>query len=284
MIVSAQAKSLRLVSHPPSSVQKPSVWNHSMAALTNPKIKAEYVTQIASLTKVPAEELGKHDMNRLKAIWNTLKPVKPTPVFPPGWKKFDLVTLQHMYVEHYVHELNRPDDGHWLRWRRAQYIMELEFYMEQKIEEQVLEAKASSSPVCRDCSIPMCIRTNRLTQEEFWGCMRFPQCKQTLPLAAAGVPIRMAQIELEKEKAAKESQAGQNVMPRTQRVKRPAQHHPSNSPGYPSSDGSWVPVMDGAKVPIEADSDDDQNKKYNINLTAEELDAIIKKRAEDEKA
>lgn len=32
---------------------------------------------------------------------------------------------------------------------------------------------------CRDCGEPMVLRTNRITEERFWGCTAYPECLYT---------------------------------------------------------------------------------------------------------
>lgn len=113
---SAQAQDERagLAARPTCVVSSRRIKTIIMAAMTAPKLKQEYVANIAALTKVSPENLNKHDLDRLKAISMTIKPSKPTPVETPGWKKSNLFTLQQMYFQHFVEELGR--------------IMELEFY------------------------------------------------------------------------------------------------------------------------------------------------------------
>ena len=43
----------------------------------------------------------------------------------------------------------------------------------------------------------MILRENRVTQEHFWGCARYPSCKKTLPETFAGKPMAQAQHEHE---------------------------------------------------------------------------------------
>jgi ssDNA-binding Zn-finger/Zn-ribbon topoisomerase 1 len=37
-------------------------------------------------------------------------------------------------------------------------------------------------PDCPECGSPMRIRTNRATQDEFWGCSMYPQCRGTIAI------------------------------------------------------------------------------------------------------
>ena len=151
--------------------------------------------------------------------------------------------------------------------------MELEFYADQKMEEQVTEQKQSGNPICRECDIPMTLRTNRMNREDFWGCMRFPCCKFTLPLEMYGSPARTAQIEQEAAQTKKEK-LDKAVIPRM--PKRPSQAHASQTSGYRSSDGSWQPI-DGSEIPIDADSED-QASLVNANLSMEEMEMLTQMR------
>lgn len=38
-------------------------------------------------------------------------------------------------------------------------------------------------PTCASCGVKMAERTARGTSKRFWGCVNFPRCKATLPMA-----------------------------------------------------------------------------------------------------
>ena len=75
----------------------------------------------------------------------------------------------------------------WIAWKRDQLVVELEFYAREVAEEEFGDMETPENvPMCENCGIYMIKRRNRATQEEFWGCLRFPDCKETLALEYAG--------------------------------------------------------------------------------------------------
>jgi ssDNA-binding Zn-finger/Zn-ribbon topoisomerase 1 len=43
-----------------------------------------------------------------------------------------------------------------------------------------INLKRKPTPVCPECGAPMALRANRKTNDPFWGCSRFPECKGVL--------------------------------------------------------------------------------------------------------
>ena len=257
-----------------------------------PRRKEDYVQAIACRCKVPVESLRMHTVDRLKELYAVLKPKKRSEILPVGWKKFDLEGLRALYVEKVVQDLQRDPDGHWARWKRPQFVMELELW-ETVIKEETRHEEdiESPHPFCTACMIPMMIRTNRLDGTDFYGCRRFPNCRQTLPLTHGGRPTAVVQKELEtKKEIDKKAEKKKNLLgyPQKQVVedlvektaakkemdrKRVAGKQAAMSGA--SSDGSWVQA--GVR-PIPDSSDDETPEKeqriFNANLTPEEMAAI----------
>ena len=48
--------------------------------------------------------------------------------------------------------------------------------------------RTSPVPTCDECGAQMVLRTNRSTQEKFWGCSQYPNCKFTLNIGFDGEP------------------------------------------------------------------------------------------------
>jgi hypothetical protein len=48
-------------------------------------------------------------------------------------------------------------------------------------------AESTAVPVCPRCGAAMALRHRRSDDEPFWGCSRFPDCRQILKVAFAGV-------------------------------------------------------------------------------------------------
>ncbi|CAE7631963.1 RE1 [Symbiodinium sp. CCMP2592] len=253
---------------------------------TAPKKKEEYVACIMARTTVSAEELRKHDVERLKQIWTLIKPKKAAAPLPTGWKKYDVPALKHLYETVVVPDLQRPLDNHWVRWQRPLLVTEIDMWAQEVTEARKDEPEDlySETPMCQSCQIPFVIRTNRMTREDFFGCVRFPMSRNTMALTYNGMPAKTVQDGLEKERKAKTLEES------AEDVKR--EEKPNKFTGYPkgptnaarrktpcltewrgdSSDGSWART---GPLPVETDSDhEDSSKVINANLTSEEMEMI----------
>jgi len=155
------------------------------------------------------------------------------------------------------------EDGHWLRVRRGQLITQLEMYQTEMALQG--EANPSNAPLCRECGISLIPRTNRVTQEGFYGCIRFPECRQTLPLSMAGLDVRQLEIKnlkkREKEKVLE--------------MERPRRGYPNKGQ---ESDGSWIPLPTDGDISEELE-EDTLDSRINTNLTKAEMKMIEKMRA-----
>lgn len=245
-----------------------------MSKMPAPKLKADYVAAIAERCGVPAEELAKHTVDRLKEVWAAVRPPRPVRILPAGWKKANLDTLRELYVELVVPDLNRSlEDRHWNGWKRSQYLLEIEIWMQDHEEEREKNAPevAPQTFLCPACRIPMMRRTNGLTGQDFYGCLRFPTCKKTLSLTYGGQPTEVVQKAWDaKEKMKKETKV-ETVMGAGygKRVPKPLTEQGG------SSVGSWT-LADEMKP----DAAVEMEPRYNMNLTKEEMAAIIQKREE----
>ena len=247
---------------------------------TTPKRKEEFVEAIHARCTVPSEDLRKHDMDRLKQIWKLLKPKKRVTPLPVGWKKFDVAALKHLYQTIVVPDLERENDGHWMRWNRPLLVTEIDMWDQEMAEalKDEPEDLYQEGPVCTSCAIPLVIRTNRLTKQDFFGCVRFPICRQTLPLTYNGRPTKQVQEELHaktKEKT-EETETGTSKSPYPKKQASTLGNRRGTASlaevRGSSSDGSWVQA---GRVPIETDSEVEEPKKLiNTNVTAEELEML----------
>ncbi|CAE7270794.1 RE1 [Symbiodinium sp. KB8] len=260
-----------------------------MPQVVTPKRKEDYVQAIACWSQVSVQELREHTVDRLKEIYSVLKPKRRPSALPAQWKKLDSESLKVLYASRVAKDLDRPNDNHWSRWTRSQLILEIELWhldIQNSLEHQPDDE--CPFPKCSECQIPMIVRTNRVTKEEFWGCRRFPSCRITLPMEYAGRPVKEVIDDIEtydqetiknkSEKASaattikKEKKDKPGIM--APRRKAPAGYPAgSNGPGV-SSDGSWVQT--GAIPVEEVSSGDEQStaRKFNANLTAEEIKII----------
>ena len=106
---------------------------------------------------------------------------------------------------------------------------------------------------------------NQMTQEGFWGCIRFPECRQTMPLSVAGFDPRQMEVKnLKKRDKALES------VPTTRRGYRGKGQE---------SDGSWVPLPNTDGELSEEELEEDSSVCVNTNLTKTEMMMIEKMRA-----
>ncbi|CAE7351286.1 MAL3P3.6 [Symbiodinium sp. CCMP2592] len=236
----------------------------------------EFVAAIASRSKVTKEALREHNLDRLKELWGALRPPKKNATgLPANWKKLDRSALKHIYATQVVPDLGRDSDLHWDRWSKPTLILEIEVWALDAAEELQRDRDLEmtcTEPLCAQCGIPMMVRTNRLTREDFYGCRRYPACKQTLPLRYDGRPTGEVQKELETtEKINKAKEHHKKIV-----AKQAAKGKRMGEMGRAtaSSDGSWA--VAGA-IPIEevTSSDEEKDKKYNTNLTKEEMAMIV---------
>ena len=250
---------------------------------TMPKKKEEYVAAISVRTGLAREELRCHDCERLKQIWTMVKPRKPQSPLPVGWKKLDVAALKELYED-----LNRPDDNHWVRWRCPTLVTEIDMWLADVMADMPEEDLCHETLLCGVCKIPMVRRTNRLTKTDFYGCVRFPLCAQTLPLTYGGQPTKEVQDALKEEEEAHRWQPtkGKNRgYPKFEKEKKIEKDNPVRRKAATavadgrgsSSDGSWVRA---GTIPIQESSDENEEKDpvkplYNTNVTEEEL-AILK--------
>lgn len=242
----------------------------SMAVL-QPKTKREFAREIASRCAVMEEELMVHGVDRLREIWKLVKPAKRAPVLNPGWKKASRDTLKAIYTDTVVPDLGRSlEDLHWDGWNRSQFLLEIELW-EAEVKSQMTEeivAEKSQAPECASCRLQMIQRTNRLTRQDFWGCIRYPVCQETLSMTYAGQPVAMVQ------KAVKESKA-----------KAAPGYKMKGQPGV-ASEASWIPVSELSEahqhaVPVSEESEtEEKQSQVSMNLSPAEVDKIIKGRQE----
>lgn len=253
-----------------------------MAAVDKaPQRKPELVEALLPLTRLTRAQLNEMKVDQLKVVWNALKPQKKESVLPANWKKGDKPMLQNLYQTMVVDFYKKPQDGHWLSWNRARLIHELEWYQTEVQEMMETPESKIDIPVCPECGIPMCERTNRLDGSLFYGCYRFPCCRATLPITMAGKPT----AEMQKIQKAKEFKQYQDWISKQ-----------AKSSGYKVVGADDSEEMNGdalrrvrrVKPQSEASSGTDWemptpvgNKPEKITLTPEELNLIKEKRLQD---
>ena len=212
-----------------------------------------------------------------------MKPKKRVSLLPSNWKKKDLEGLKEIYSGTVVPDMELPDDKHWSRWGKAKLILEISTWEDQVKEsaDPLLDYSDlfEEYPLRESCGIPLTIRCNRLTHEEFFGCLRFPLCRTTLPLNYNGRPTGKVQKELIAKKEAShmtsEKGKGKEEYPlfRPRGRTRKADEKPTETQAT-SSDGSWMRT--GGMESHEISSGDEA--KFNVNLTKEEMDEIMMRR------
>lgn len=173
-----------------------------------PKTKPELVEALLPLTKLGRPELLALRVDQLRSALNALKPKpKKVSILPANWKKGDKLALQKLYMENVVEYYKRAGDGHWLSWNRDRLLQEICMF-ESEAKEEILAIEADGEggvPTCPDCGLKMIQRTNRLDGSLFYGCLRFPTCRATLPYQAGNQPTAVVQ----KAQKAKELRAFQ---------------------------------------------------------------------------
>ncbi|CAE7476027.1 unnamed protein product [Symbiodinium microadriaticum] len=240
---------------------------------TAPKRKEEYVQAILARSTIDVTNLRKLDVERLKQIWTMVKPRKPASPLPVGWKKLDVAGLKEIYDKVVRTDLEREDDGHWQRWHRPQLVTEIDLWLAQVQEESkdAPEDLFHENPLCSRCAIPMVVRTNRVTKTDFFGCLMFPVCTETLPLKYAGMPTKHVQESISpkiapKKKDLLEVKSGKGYGTKGLSAHKRRDKNFADEPGV-SSDGSWLPT---GSIPIE-EAEDEADRLYNANVPAEEM-------------
>ena len=193
---------------------------------------------------------------------------KATPFLPVGWKKADLETLREYYVNILVPDYDRPNDLHWKGWRRAQFVLELEMWINQREEQRKndpLSDLPEGNPLCDACGIPP---HGEDKSPDEGGVLRLPQ----VPFLRVH-PSNELWRQADGNGSEGVCQTKTGVVP-----KMKSKRGQVRQGGYASaSDGSWMPV--GPQY-VDADSEDDKEKNINVNLTSEEAALIEKMRAE----
>lgn len=144
--------------------------------------------------------------------------------------------------------------------------MELSLW-EQDVKEELnskglTEAK-DAQVLCEKCGIPLITRTNRVSKEDFLGCIRFPECRVTLPLTSAGLDVKQV-LKNKKDEKTENPRRNPQSRKRTSQEKR---HE---------SDGSWVPVQTDSDM--DETKGDDTSKQFNTNVSAKEMEVIMQMR------
>ena len=126
-------------------------------------------------------------------------------------------------------------------------------------------------------------------ETDFYGCIRFPVCTQTLPLQCAGMPTKKAQealnpvpkdptLDIYKDKSNKTGKG--HGYGRGSTLPKRSSKGLLDERGE-SSDGSWIHT--GPRHVDDSTEIDDEKKVYNANVTEEELKMLLEiRRAKEE--
>jgi hypothetical protein len=241
--------------------------------------KAELVQAIFEESDGGVSRQSATDMTvgRIRLLLKALRPNKKKPTTLPAgvrqWKKAWLVSL----AESRMPEIPEAD-LHCMT--REEILLRLEHHDTELLEEGGEDSSdlpsVSSSPRCPKCRLIMIFKTNRLTDEGFYGCAQFPICRATLPLTQGRLlPTKVVQEALDhKKETAKAREAKAKAAVAASRKSRPRDYR--ETPGS-ASDGStcheWqrVPVPGGME---EEEGDSQSPSMINANVTPEELRLI----------
>lgn len=102
---------------------------------------------------------------------------------------------QRLYMENVVEYYKRAGDGHWLGWNRDRLVQEICMFESDAREElrEIQEEGAGAIPACPDCGLKMIQRSNRVDGGLFYGCIRYPVCRATLPFQVGNQPTAVVQ-------------------------------------------------------------------------------------------
>ena len=236
-----------------------------MASLLAPKRKNEYASALAASTKVTEAALMAHDLNRLKAIWDVVKPKKRVSLLPSNWKTKDLEGLKEIYSGTVVPHMELPDDKRWSRWGKAKSILEISTWEDQVKESS--DPRSSHDPV----QSPESRRILRMFEVS-----SVPNYIATQLQWASNWKVQKELVaKKEASHMTSEKSKGMEEYPlfRPRGRTRKADEKPTETKAT-SSDGSWMRM--GGMESHDISSGDEA--KFNVNLTKEEMDEIMMRR------
>lgn len=176
-----------------------------------PKNKPDYVAALLPMTALSKEYLEGMHLEKLRLIYQSLKPAKKAKPLPSNWKRFSKAGLLELYINHAAPWLgvDATTELDYVNWSRDRMIVELEYFATEMIEsgEMIKTEPKEDLPMCQHCQVPMVKRVHRLTGEEFWGCVVFPDCRFTLAMSYHGMETAKAQAMLPVTKTAAKSMA-----------------------------------------------------------------------------
>ncbi|CAE8629549.1 unnamed protein product, partial [Polarella glacialis] len=202
--------------------------------------KDELITALVDESEggVSPQEAATMRVPRLRLLLKALRPSKHRGNLPTGfkqWKKDLLVELAMSCVPN-LQEDEAASMG------REEIILRLEQWDAGECEENREETPSTSGPKCRDCALAMIRKQNRATQDFFWGCVRFPLCRVTLPLVINHMPTEVAQEAWRRQREAKAKL----------QAKAKAACTKATDSASSSASGSWrrvrVPSLDGDEM------------------------------------
>ena len=182
----------------------------------------------------------------------------------------------------------REKNEHWKGWTKSRFILEIEMYEADIMEELALtgttaaemtkEASGSDNPgpmapTCPTCGIGMLQRTNRVTGNQFWGCHLFPSCRKTFPLLIDGKPTAVVVAAMEKQREAEKFRQ-KDVEEDAPVPDKRGGYPKSPNPSVAESLASWESVGEAMATASEGRAD----QKYNVNLTEAEMKALTERR------
>ncbi|CAE8713408.1 unnamed protein product [Polarella glacialis] len=253
--------------------------------------KPELVEFLKEKTKLDGSTLNSMTKERLRIVAKELikTPSGEVALLPTGWKRFSKSDMQALFRDTVGVADGISAEGKTLEQLRLHIEMweaDLRVHGIPEGQGEKMTAEACS-PLCQDCGIPMMERRNRLTKEPFFGCVRFPACRFTLPVTYAGHRIDLLQAEMKKTPGPKYKPQPRQVppaddipsgarsdasmisgseVPRT-RARKTKEKSATSSRRSPSEfTNSWEEAVAGA-VP----SSSTEGKMINANVSEEEL-------------
>ena len=157
-----------------------------------PKKKEEFVGALCHLTTISRVTLEEMGMEKLRLIYQSVRPQQSVKPLPTNWRRFAKSELQKLYAEKAKPWYGIPATNlDYLEWTKDRLIVELINYAEEiKDQMPAEEIDPLGPPTCPKCSVEMVERVNRSTREPFWGCLSFPHCRETMSKTVTSVPAR----------------------------------------------------------------------------------------------
>ena len=234
--------------------------------------KDELVAVAERVTRLDKEALEKMTAERLRWMLGKMRTEKADQqLLPKGYRRLKKEELKSLYLKNLKKEAPAKSTREDMIYELEQWAAELQDAglgmsggessagdeSEKKKESDYVRGKTCNIlPMCPQCRVPMTEKTNRMTHENFYGCVMFPICKKVYPLRTGSMPTGVYLMEKARREQAAEARSSR-----------------SSASGRMSDGGeSWAGSAQGSQVPASyliASGSEDEKEESKRDLDAE---------------